>query len=672
MGGSNMKRIRERKSWIVLFAVLLLFAACKGETPTAPPTGGGTPPSGSPPPSGVNVVVAVSNSNPLVDSSVTITATVTDNGQPVPNGTAVEFVTNGGVLNDGGTSTVRTTTDGVATVTLTSATAGPIRVAVTVNNVTRTADVNFVARPITPTPPDSTPAITSIVPNIGRPSGGETIRITGRNFKGPVKVLFRVPGQINAVEAFVASATETTLEVITPSVNLGAGQQLQADIIVITQAGSVTEARTESTGAFTFRNEQLTPVVFSITPNSGPVTGGTRVTLIGEGFQEPVQVLFGTAEARVLNVKFGELLVETPAARDTPPTGSGTVTGAVDVTVRNLNSQTASTLTSGFNYKAAMQITAAGPTEGPFTGGTRVTIDGIGFVPPVAVTVGGVAVTPTFVSGTKIIVQTPAVAISACADRTAAIRVTNIVNGDSAEGPEFTYRAIKPVILSVSPTATRGGTIVVVVANAFGIPRLALGETNLQITNAVDNGDGTTTFTATVPTTLTLTTEACSAVPGASVVRDTPFNITYTSLTTGCTDTLQNGATIIPPPNTPIVTLVPASFTPFTATITPSTDPDGVGPLPPTSPTVAPSPSQQIFLTNTGTGTLTVTSVTPGAGCTNFTISSPTPPSDLQACDPFPITAIYQGTTTPGSEQCTVSVVTNAGNRTLTLSGTSR
>ena len=670
-----MTTFRERKSWIVLMMILLLFAACKGETPTAPPTGGGpVPGSGNnPPPTGVNVAVTVSNANPVVDSSVTITATVTENGQPVPNGTAVEFTATGGSLNGGGTSALRTTTNGVATVTLTSGTVGTVRVTVTVNNVSRQADVNFVARPIVPTPPNTNPSITSVTPSIGRPAGGETIRITGTNFRGPVRVLFRFPNQINPVEAFVVNATETTIDVVTPGVNLGAGQQLAADIIVITQAGTANENRAEATGAFTFRNERLTPVAFSVTPNSGPVTGGTRVTIIGEGFQEPVQVLFDTAEARVLNVTFNEIIVESPAARDTPATGQGPVTGAVDVTVRNLTSQTTSTLTGGFNYKAAVQITAVGPTEGPFTGGTRVEINGAGFVPPVAVVIGGVAAQPIFVSGTKIIAITSGVALTSCADVSGPTSVTNIVNGDTAVGPNFIYRVLRPAIINVSQNNVRGGTITVTVANAIGTPRLRLGNTTLTITGETVNADGTVTYTATVPSTLALGTEACPSIAGVNRAVPTAFDVVYTSLTTTCTDTMQNGATVVPPPNTPTVTLSPAAFTPFSARITPATaDPDGAGPLTGTPASVAPSAPQSLTLTNSGTGPLTINSVTPGAGCANFAVSAPATPTTVNPCDPFPITAVFNGSTSPGTQQCVVTIDTSAGTRTLTLTGTSQ
>ena len=433
-----MKTMTERKVWIVLIAVLFVLAACKGESPTAPPSGS-TPT--TPPPTGVSITLNTTNPDPLVSSSVTITATVTLNGAPVPDGTAVEFLSTGGFLDTASRAIIKTTTGGVATVRLTSSIAGPIRVTATVNNVTRSVDVTFRAEPVTPTPPGTAPSIISINPPVGKPAGGQIVRIVGTNFKPPVRVLFDVGGP-QPIEAFVngVNDAQTEIEAITPAINLGVGQQIEATVIVIAQAGTTTEQRAEFVDGFIFRNEELTPSIFTITPNSGPVTGGTRVSILGEGFQDPVQVLFNTAEARVLNVKFDEILVETPAGRDTNPDGSGTVTGPVVVTVRNIASNTSDSMSDGFFYKAAMQITVAGPTAGPFTGGTRISIDGIGFLPPLTVVIrtgeGDVGLQPVSVSGTKIIAITPPVLIENCAERSGPIVVTNVNNGDQALGPE--------------------------------------------------------------------------------------------------------------------------------------------------------------------------------------------------------------------------------------------
>ncbi|HYC89688.1 MAG TPA: choice-of-anchor D domain-containing protein [Thermoanaerobaculia bacterium] len=630
-----MTGFRERKTWIVFIAVLLLFAACKGETPTAPPTGGGSPPGTNPPPTGVSVTLAVSNASPLVDSTVTITATVTENGQPVPNGTAVEFVSNGGSLDGDDETTIKTTTNGVATVTLTSSAATPIRVTATVNNISQQTTVNFVARPITPVPPNTSPTIVSVSPTTGRPTGGETIRITGTNFRGPVKVLFRLPNQTNAVEASVVNATETTIDVITPGVNLGVGQELQASVIVITQAGTTSENRVERANAFTFRAERLTPVLFSVTPNSGPVLGGTRVTLVGEGFQEPVQVLFNTAEAKVLNVTFKEIIVETPPARETPPTGSGAITGSVGVTVRNLNSQTTSTLAAAFNYKNAIEITGV-----TITSQSRMTIDGNGFVPPVIAVVrtneGDIGLGLIQVTGTRIIATIPTIVPTDCdAELEGPIVVTNIVNGDQAEGPIYRFAIPVPTIVNIDPTVVTVGvnsSVNVTVANPLpGAARFTIGgRTFFPGTPTLNNG--TATYSVPIPVNLTFPTEAC----GIGGTRRLPINVDVVYDVPGtenCDDTAVGALTINPassaceeppPPN--------AAITPATGTCGNMGNVVAVGPATGTSTfTITNTGGQPLIIssaavigsTNTDTVTVAPTSATIAPqGSTTFTVTA--------------------------------------------------
>src|SRR5687767_127594 len=170
-----MMKIRERKSWIALPAILLLFAACKGETPTAPPPGGGGGGGGQTPTQNATLVLTASATNPLINTTVTVTATVTQNGTPVPNGTAVEFTTTHGLFADTlSQATIRTTTNGIATVSLTATTVGVARVSAFVTNVTRSIDITFrVEAPCVPPDPDCPepeplPTITSVDPPIGR------------------------------------------------------------------------------------------------------------------------------------------------------------------------------------------------------------------------------------------------------------------------------------------------------------------------------------------------------------------------------------------------------------------------------------------------------------------------------------------------------------------------
>jgi hypothetical protein len=549
-----MKAMRQQKSWMALLALVFLFASCKGESPTAPPTGGGGTGGGGTPPTGTAITLTASNSNPVVDSIVLITAAVTVNGQPAPDGTAVEFAATGGSFSATETVTaiLRTTVNGIATVQLRSTVAGTIRVQAAVGSVSRTVDVLFrVTNPVPP--PDSTaPSITSVTPTLGIPSGGERIQIIGKNFKEPVRVLFDTGGAL-PVEAFVVSRTDTLIEVLTPSVNLGAGQQLVADVIVITQAGTANEARAELSNSFTFRAEVLTPRVTTTTPNSGPVTGGTRVTIFGDGFQAPVQVLFGAAEARVVTVEFSQIIVEAPAARDTSDNGSGTVTGPVSITVRNINSATEVTLAVGFRYVAAIDITSFRPLLGPATGGTDVVIDGIGFLSPVDVSFAGQRATVLQVTGTRILARTSALA-SACAGATGVLLVTNVNNGDfeifgdAAEEDRFQYVPVLPLITSISPIpVVVGGSLSVTVRDP-GVGPLGAGDIRFTVNDRtlipnpdrITTGSGFQTFSVPIPVTgFTFPSVACTTGSGLAGTQFGPTEValTFNNLSTSCSTT---------------------------------------------------------------------------------------------------------------------------------------
>ncbi len=676
-----MKQTKQRFILLTLMALLALFAGCKGESPTAPPpitgtsggTGGGA---GTPPPTGATLTLTATNLAPFTSSTSTLTATVTQNNAPVPNGTAVEFVTQ--TLNanftdttDNPTTIIRTTTNGVAKATITSSVAGPVVVTATVNNVTKSLTLNFQDPVIPPVPPSNAPTISAITPATGLPTGNQSVVITGTNFRTPVRVLFDPANGSPAKEAFPTSVTPTSITVITPAFDLGVSQQIVANVTVIVEAGAATEQRVTKTGAFTYTAPVLTPVIRSVSPTSGPIDGGTRVTITGDAFEAPVQVFFGSASAQVLTVSFHSIDVMSPTGTDTNPDGSGAVLGPINIKVLNVNSGKSVTADAAFRYVNKAQITAITPNQGPFTGGTRFTIDGKGFNEPVTVFLDGIAASVIKVSATQITGISNGIALNSCADSTGDVVVTNVDNGDSAKSPVgWIYRVFKPVIVSVAPgSVALGGNASVRVANAVGFPRITIGDVGANITSQTDNGDGTTTFVIQVPASLTLTTQAC--VSGVNAQIGTAFDVTYTSLGTGCTDTLKNGL-FVTPVALPNLALNPGNFAPFTATIVPPTPPA-------VTPTVTNPPPQTVTIFNTGGAPLNITSVTTsGAGCGNgvgqISVTAPGPQT-LGTCDSATITASYKGTTTPSNAQCTVTINSNDTShnpKVLTLSGSSQ
>jgi hypothetical protein len=634
-----MKQTTQRFILLALIALLALFAGCKGESPTAPPPITGTSGNGSgstggtQPPVGATIALAVTTASPFTGSISTITATVTQNNAPVPNGTAVEFATTTPNANftdtaDNPTTLIRTTTSGVAKATVTSSVAGPVVVTVTVNNVTKSVTLNFQDPVIPPPPTSTTPTISSISPATGLPTGNQTVIITGTNFRVPVRVLFDPANGQAAKEGFVTNVTPTQLTVVTPAFDLGVAQQLVANITVIVEAGTPTEQRVTKSAAFTITAPVLTPVVRALNPTSGPIDGGTRVTITGDAFEAPVQVFFGSAQAQVLNVQFHTIDVISPTARDTNPSGSGTVTGPVDVRVLNVNSGKSGSAASAFRYTAKMQITAISPTFGSALGGTDIRIDGIGFTSPVTVDVGPagapIRASVLSVSGTQILVRTGPTG-NPCGGITGPVVVTNIDNGDSdISKSSFSYIGVPAIITSVTPSTpptpssptTIGSALNVVVQNPgvglLGSATVAFtvgGLTAVGTPSTINSGTGTPTFTVVIPSGLSFPTASCTAggLPGTKL-GSALFPVTFTNATTGCTATKANAISIDPPGTNDCVVPPNAVVTaPAASCPVPNLSPASVLALGGATQTAT------ITITNTGTQTLNlgVPSVTP-------------------------------------------------------------
>lgn len=497
---------------------------------------------------GPNVIlISLSDPNPLMGGSVTVTATITRNGLPVPDGTSVEFSTNLGTFNESNaTSAVVATTGGVATATLTSPNPGLASITVRVGDIQAAAQINF---------RESTSLIvTAINPTSGNPAGGEIITITGRNFTSPVRVLF------GDQPATVVSQTSTELRVMTPRINLGATEARRpVTITVISAAGTPGEQRVVVATPFVFEIQILTPVVYHISPASGPNEGNTRITILGEGFQAPSRVFFGLSggqgsplidqvELEVLQVSFNQIIAMTP-----PALGLATSLRDTQVVVRVLNvaSNKDNVLVNAFRYGPVMAITGASNTTGSALGGTQVTIFGWGFDDPVAVGLAGIGAQVIRVSGTEIVVRSSPLQ-SPCTDLSGDISVTNIEDGATATGDEltFNYIGVFPLIASVSsPTFNPGSTVNVSIADpGLGFIRFDLdGQTLIPTPSVSTVGTGIATFAITIPATFVLDTVSCTTPGGATGERAvaTEATLIFNNVTTRCPSESIN-ITVIP------------------------------------------------------------------------------------------------------------------------------
>jgi len=108
--------------------------------------------------------------------------------------------------------------------------------------------------------------------------------------------------------------------------------------------------------------ELSTSAITDVSPDTGPTSGGTEVTITGANLQNTSNVTFGGTAAGLVQVSATQVRVTTPAH----------AAGAVDVVLTTSGGQ--ATATNGFTYVAGPTITTISPDTGPTSGGTEVTI----------------------------------------------------------------------------------------------------------------------------------------------------------------------------------------------------------------------------------------------------------------------------------------------------------
>ena len=473
-----------------------------------------------------NTLAAYTQASQVLVPTVT---SVSPNNGPIAGGTAVTITgTNfaaGATVTFGGTAATNVVVVSGTQITATTPAggAGGVTVTVTVNSQPGSLTSGFTY--VVPA------TVSSLSPNGGSTTGGTAVTITGTNFAAGATVTF---GSVAATNVVVASATRITAT--TPAGSAG------AVTVTVTNPGA---AGGSLANGFTY---VVVPTVSSVSPNNGPIAGGTVVTIAGTNFASGATVTFGgTAATNVVVVSGTQITATTPA-------GSA---GVVTVTV-TVNSQPGS-VANGFTYVAPPTLTSVSPNTGSTAGGTAVTLIGTNFAAGATVTFGGTAGTNVVVvSGTQITATTPAASAGA-----ATVTVTNpgVLGASLTNG--YTY-VVVPTVTSISPnngpiagstavtitgtnfasgaTVTFGATAAtnVVVVSATQItattPAHAAGAVTVIVTVNGQPGSLASGFTYNAPTTVTSVSPNNGPVAGGTAV-----TITGTNFASGATVTF--GAT---------------------------------------------------------------------------------------------------------------------------------
>lgn len=312
----------------------------------------------------------------------------------------------------------------------------------------------------------STPVIESVTPQKGPVEGGMYIEIKGKNFIPGLTARFAgsfvYQGQNYIELQNVQVLNDTVIKAFTPPSPGGYKGFVDLEIVNPDARGDAGKAIKE--GAYLYRDTYTKPEIYYITPNKGPVDGGTDITITGKDFAKDAAVVLGdTFSPSVAYKNSTTLIAKTPPGKE----------GTVDVQVINLSDGGFAKKEKGFTYtvpRSSPKITSVVPNKGSSEGGTPVTIYGSDFREGIIVLIDGKEIPNdkvNLISPTELRIKTPV------AD-TYGKKAVTVVNQDGGmftlkDGFEYVPPATLPVITGVTPVQSTifGGALVKVYGKNF-------------------------------------------------------------------------------------------------------------------------------------------------------------------------------------------------------------
>ncbi len=519
--------------------------------------------------------------------------------------------------------------------------AGAGSVDVTVTNpegtsATTPADV-FTYLPTT-TPPAGAPTVTGLSTDQGPVAGGTGVTITGTDLTGVTAVDF---GTIPATQYAVNSAG-TQITAVSPT----APSPESVDVTVTTP---VATSAVGTADVFTYLAPPATPTppaVTSLSPDSGPTSGLTTVTVTGVDLTDVTQVDFGSEPAESFHrVSSTSLTAVSPAV---------TSAGTVDVTIVTLSGTSAVVPGDAFTYEdgttsAGPVVTGVSPGSGPLSGGDTVVIQGSNFtdISPTGVDFGTDPAQFTVNrAGTQITATSPDAGVAETVD----VVVTNPLGSSTITPADvFTYQPdgqFAPTVTTVSPASgpQAGGTTVTLTGtDLVGATQVSFGSTAVTTFSEPGTGD-------------TIVVDAPAAAdPGTvSVTVTNPYGTSAVVAADAYTYLPAS-----PPPTGPQVTAVAPATGPVTGgtgvTIT------GTGLTAATAVAFGSLPASSFTVNAAGTEVNAVSPPDPDAGSVDVTVTVGADTSPVVVADVFTYLAGGGGTTPPPPRPTVTSLAPTSG-----------
>lgn len=282
------------------------------------------------------------------------------------------------------------------------------------------------------------PRIANLDLTMGPEAGGQRVHLAGSDLGGITGVQFGT----NAATIVPGSASPTGVDVIAPA-----------------GTGTVSVTATTPGGTSSGVNYTYAPVpsVASIDVTSGPLGGGTRVTVTGSGFVTGAKVLLGSQSLTPASIAAGG----TSLTFTTPLAGAP---GPVTIAVETVGGVSASTAT--FTYLDGPILSQVNPSAGSSLGGQTVRLTGAGLqvVTQVSFGASSAAMVPGSATSTTLDVVTP--------PGQGPVAVTATSPGGTSNSVVYTY-VDGPQISTVSPKAgpVAGGFEVTIGGSSLGSPQ---------------------------------------------------------------------------------------------------------------------------------------------------------------------------------------------------------
>jgi PKD repeat protein len=222
----------------------------------------------------------------------------------------------------------------------------------------------------------SGPIVSAILPSNSLRTTSLAVTVAGSGFTSPITSLtLKRAGSpdITATNVIVVSSN-----MVTGNFDIATATYGSWDVVVTNTDGH------SGTLASGFTVNAPLPTVTSILPTSGPLDGGTAVTITGTNLTDATAVAFGTTAATSFSVTD-----DTHITAISPLSSAG----VVDVKVTSAGGTSAVIAGDQFTYVPVPTVTLVSPDTGTSNGATVVAITGTGFTSTSTVKFGSIAAT---------------------------------------------------------------------------------------------------------------------------------------------------------------------------------------------------------------------------------------------------------------------------------------